>query len=53
MKWDRYLHIVCILHFTGNSNEPDVTDENSDRLQKMQNLFEIINNIFSKFYSPF
>jgi len=32
MKWDRYLHILCVLHFTDNKNEPDVTDENSDRL---------------------
>jgi len=53
MKWDRYLHIFCVLRFTGNSNEPDVTDENSGRLQKMQHLFEIINKIFSKFYSPY
>jgi hypothetical protein len=51
MKWDRHLHILCVLHFAGNSNDPDVTDENSGRLQKMQNLFEIIIKTFSKFYS--
>jgi len=28
-------------------------DKNSDRLRKMQNLFEIINKTFSKFYSPY
>jgi len=27
--------------------------ENSDRLQKMQNLFEIINKSFLKFYSSY
>jgi len=27
-------------------------DENSDRLWKMRNLFEILNEKFSKFYSP-
>jgi len=29
-----------------------VRDENSDRLWKMRNLFEILNEKFSKFYSP-
>jgi len=51
MKWDRYLH-KRLLHFTDNINEPDMTDENSDRLRKIRNLFAIINKIFSKFYSP-
>ena len=51
MKWDRYLPILCLLHFTDNSNEPDMMEENSDRLRKMQNLFEILNKTFSKFYS--
>lgn len=27
-------------------------DENSDRLQKMRNVFEILNKTFSKLYSP-
>jgi len=52
MKWDRYLHILCFLHFTDKKNEPDMTDENSDRLQKIRNLFEFLNKTFSKFYSP-
>ena len=29
-----------------------MTDEKSDRLWKMQNLFEILKENFSKFYSP-
>ena len=29
-----------------------MAEENSDRLRKMQNLFEILNKPFSKFYSP-
>jgi len=29
-----------------------MTEENSDRLRKMGNLFEIINQMFSNFYSP-
>ena len=27
-------------------------EENSDKLRKMRNLFEILNKTFSKFYSP-
>jgi hypothetical protein len=34
MKWDRYLH-KRLLHFTENINEPDMMDENSDRLRKI------------------
>ena len=52
MKRDRYFHVLRFLHFTDNKNEPDMTDENSDRLWKMRNLFEILNEKFSKFYSP-
>ena len=52
MKRDRFLHILRFLHFTDNKNEPDVTDVNSDRLWKMRNLFDILKEKFSKFYSP-
>jgi len=52
MKQDRYLHILCYLHFTDNRNEPDRTDENFDRPWKIRDLFEILNATFSKFYSP-
>ena len=44
-------HLPC-LHFTDNKNEPDMMDENSDQLWMTWNLFEILNQIFSKFYSP-
>ena len=52
MKQDRFFHILRFLHFTDNRNEPDMRDENFDRLWKMRNLFEILNEKFSKFYSP-
>jgi len=52
MKRDRFFHILRFLHFTDNKNEPDMTDENSDRLWKMRHLFDILNEKFSKFYSP-
>jgi len=51
MKRDRFFHILRYLHFTDNENEPDMTDKNSDRLWKIRNLFEILNEKFSKFYS--
>jgi len=52
MNRDRYLHILRYLHFTDNRNEPDRTDENFDRLWKIRDLSEILNNTFSKFYNP-
>jgi len=52
MKQDQYLHILRYLHFTDNRNEPDRTDENFDRLWKIQDLSEILNAKFSKFYNP-
>jgi len=52
MKRDRFLHILRFLYFTDNKNEPDVTDVNSDRLWKMRNLFDILKEKFSNFYSP-
>ena len=52
MKWNRYFHILRFLHFTDNKNEPDMTDEKPARLWKMRNLFKILSEKFSKFYSP-
>ena len=52
MKRERFFHILRFLHFTDNRNELDMTDENSDRLWKMRNIFQILNEKFSKFYSP-
>ena len=51
-KRDRFFHILRFLHFTDNKNEPDMTDENSDRLWKMRHLFDILNQKFGKFYNP-
>jgi len=52
MKWDRYLHILHYLYFTDNRNAPNRTEENFHRLWKIRDLFEILNNTFSKFYNP-
>ena len=48
---DRYLHILRYLHFTDNRNEPDRTGEHFEKLWKIRNLFEILNDTFSKFYT--
>ena len=52
MSRDRYLHILRVLHFTDNKKVPDMKDKNSDRLWKIRNLFDILNDKFSKFYNP-
>ena len=52
MNRGRYLHILRYLHFTDNRNERDRTDETFDRLWKIRDLFEILNDAFSKFYNP-
>jgi len=52
MKRDRFFHILRFLHFTDKRIEPDMTDENADRLWKMRKLFQILNEKFLKFYSP-
>ena len=50
MPRDRYLHF---LHFTDNNKKvPDMKDENYDQLWKIINLFDILNDKFSKFYNP-
>ena len=50
MPWDRYLHILRFLHFA--DKVPDTKDENYDRLWKIRNLLDILNDRFSKFYNP-
>jgi len=48
---DRYLHIVRYLHFTDDRKEL-VGQKKFDRLWKIRDLFEILNDIFSRFYNP-
>jgi hypothetical protein len=51
-KTSQRCHACNGLHFKYNKNEPDITFENSDRLWKVRNIFEILLNMtFSKFYS--
>jgi hypothetical protein len=52
IKRDRFLHILCFLHFVDNRKEIDKNDENYDRLWKMWDAFEMINNTYIKYYNP-
>ena len=52
MKRNQYFHILNYSHFTDSRSETDRTDENFDRLWKIEDLFEILNGTFSKFYNP-
>ena len=53
MWWDKYLHVLQFLHFTDNRNEAGRTEKNNYcRLCKLQVVLEILNETFSKFYSP-
>ena len=47
-----YLHVRRFLYFTDNGNQADRTEENYDRLCKLQVVFETLNITFSKFYNP-
>jgi len=49
MKRNRYLHNLRLLHFKDKNNETDMTEENSDKLRKIQNLFEILNQTLQTF----
>jgi hypothetical protein len=40
------------LHFTDNDNESDKNYENSDRLWKIRQVFDMLNVAYSKFYNP-
>jgi hypothetical protein len=46
------MHILCFLYFSDNRDEVDKTDENYDRLWKVQAVFEIVNETITKFYCP-
>jgi len=49
-RFDRLLHIFRSLYFNDNINQPDKND-NHHRLWKKRNLFDQLNNAYTKFYS--
>jgi hypothetical protein len=52
MKQDQFLHILLFLQFASNSNEIDKNYENYDRLWKIRDISEMLNNAYAKFYNP-
>jgi hypothetical protein len=51
IEGDTYLLILSCLHFADNRNETNRKDENFDSLWMIQDVFEIQNGTFSKFYN--
>jgi hypothetical protein len=52
MKWGRFFHILRLLHFSDNKNEPGKTDDRYDQLWKMRIIFDKLSNSYAKYYSP-
>ena len=48
MVCDRFFHILRYLHFENNDNPPNHDDPHYDRLWKIRNIFDTLNN---KFYA--
>ena len=51
MTQDRFLHILCFLHFADNSQRPDEGKEYG-RLWKLRTVFDKLNEAYAKFYNP-
>jgi hypothetical protein len=51
MVHDRFFHILRFLHFEYNDNPPNRDDPNYDRLRKIRNIFDTLNNTFHKLYN--
>jgi hypothetical protein len=43
---------VRYLHFTDNRDKPDKRDDNSDRLWKIRTIFDMLSNVYAKYYGP-
>jgi len=50
MARDRFLHILCLLHFADNSQRPDQSEE-CDRLWKLRTVFDTSDYNYAKFYN--
>jgi hypothetical protein len=51
MTQDRFLHILCFLHFADNSQRPDQGEE-YNRLRKLRTVFYKPKKASVKFYNP-
>ena len=52
MVRDRFIHILRFLHFENNDNPPNRDDPHYDRLWKIRNIFDTLNNKFCELYNP-
>jgi len=46
MVHDRFFHIIRFHHFENNDNPPNRDDPRYDRLWKIRNIFDTLNNKF-------
>ncbi|GFW09251.1 uncharacterized protein K02A2.6 [Trichonephila clavipes] len=52
MPRDRFLNLLRYLHFENNDHAPDKTASDYDRLWKLRNVFNSLNNSFQEIYDP-
>jgi hypothetical protein len=52
MTCDWFLHILHYPHFSDNQNAIDNNDPNYDRLWKIRCIFDMLNDVYSKYYAP-
>jgi len=52
MVSDRFFHILKFLHFENKDNPPKRDDPQYDRLWKIRNIFDTLNNKFYELYNP-
>lgn len=52
MARDRFLHILRFIHFSNNDDPPSREDPGYDRLWKIRNIFDNLNNKFAELYYP-
>ena len=52
MVYDRFSHILRFRHFESDDNPPNCDDPHYDRLWKIKNIFDTLNNKFYDLYNP-
>jgi len=52
MVRDRFFHILGFLHFENNDNPPNRDDPHYDRIWKIRNILDTLNDKFYELYNP-
>jgi hypothetical protein len=52
IKHGRFLHILRFLHFSNNDNASESNNPNYDRPWKIRQIFDMLNDAYSKYYAP-